>query len=207
MPEEHRGLWTRIFQLPFRVKVAAIFGIVVVIAIVATLLSIFVLHFGQQKDSAASLGIPERPKVSSNGQTTSAQLAQYDSQVYTIAAQALEQSDTEKVAAIYQLVVNTETTTTRKVQLLLDEADMLYTRGHASDAIKIAQDADKLSDDKFLVADWFSRIYEDQKQYAQAAKYYTLAGKWASSSTNVKQFPKSYYDEQAARVTKLEGKS
>ena len=84
---------------------------------------------------------------------------------------------------------------------------MLYAAGKYKEAIDVAKEAEPLSDDKYLIADWLSRLYEDQRQFKEASEYYTLAGKWATSKMNKTRLNKAYYDRQAARVLALAGKT
>ncbi len=126
-----------------------------------------------------------------------------DGAVRDSARDAIKDGDLAAAAEVYDNEIKTETDTVRKIQLYIDQSASLYDAGNAKEAIAVAKKAEPLSDDKFLVADWLSRIYEDQKQYALAATYYTLAGKWSDSSTNEAKLDKAYYDAEATRVGKL----
>lgn len=120
-----------------------------------------------------------------------------------LASGALASGDTKTVASIYDDAVNDEQSIPDKIELRLDQAKLLYGKGLHDEAIAVMKDAENLSDDKYQVADYLSRIYERRKEYDQAARYYTLAGAWAQSPTNQLGFTKQYYDDKAKRVQEL----
>lgn len=122
------------------------------------------------------------------------------------AEQAVDKGDFAEVTDIYKSAINSENDTVKKVQLYLDQSQVLYAAGKYDEAIAVARQAEAIGTDQFLVGDWLSRLYEDQKQYAKAAEYYTLAAKWAKSSTNKVGFNESYYKSNAQRVSALVGK-
>jgi hypothetical protein len=95
----------------------------------------------------------------------------------------------------------------QKIKLAIDQSRLFYYAAKVDDAIRVAKDAENLGDDKFLIAFWLARVYEDQKQYKLAADYYMLAGKWATSDTNKTKLKKEYFDTQAARTNTLAGRS
>lgn len=134
----------------------------------------------------------------------SARVAEQDGQVRDQARQAVAAGDLSKTDQIYQTAINSETTTIRKIQLLIDESGVLYESGKYTDAVQTAKKAETLSDDKYLVADWLSRLYEDRHEYSLAAEYYRLASKWANSPMNKTGLTKSYYDDKAALMASKE---
>ena len=133
--------------------------------------------------------------------------AQRDSAVLDKATDAIEAGDTEKVNEVYKTAIESEEDTARKIKLAIDQSRLFYYAAKVDDAIRVAKEAENLGDDKFLIAFWLARIYEDQKQYKLAADYYTLAGKWAASDTNKTKLKKDYFDTQAARTSTLGGRS
>lgn len=122
------------------------------------------------------------------------------------AEQAIDKGNFEEVTDIYKSAINSENDTVKKVQLYLDQSQVLYAVGKYQEAIAVARQAEAIGTDQFLVGDWLSRLYEDQKQYAKAAEYYTLAAKWAKSKTNKVGFNEAYYKSHAQRVSALVGK-
>lgn len=131
--------------------------------------------------------------------------AKQDIDVRDDAQKALSRGDTNKAEDIYGDAIKAEPDPVRKVKLSIDQSKVLYGAGKYNEAIAVAKHAEVLTEDKFLVADWLSRVYEAREQYAEAANYYSLAGKWASSETNTLGRTKAYYDNQAARVSALVG--
>ncbi len=128
-----------------------------------------------------------------------------ESAVMTDAQEALARGETDKVDSIYEDAVKAEADTVRKIKLMIDQSKLLYGSGKQDEAIRVAKSAESLSEDKYIVAVWLARVYENRKEYKQAAEYYTLAGEWAQSTTNVSKLDKVYYDSQAVRVSALAG--
>lgn len=146
---------------------------------------------------------------------TAAQLAARDDKVAQIkregvihnkALAAIKDGDIAKANDIYASEIASEPDTVRKIQLYISQSQLLYDTGNANKAIKVALQAESVSTDKYLAADWLARMYADQKQYANAARYYTLAGKWAASPTNEALLSKAYYDSQATHAAAMEKK-
>lgn len=129
--------------------------------------------------------------------------AEKDGKLRDNAAAEAEKGDVTKVNQIYAQAIATENDTIRKIQLYVDQSGVLYAAGKYTEAFEAAKQAESLSNDKFLAADWLSRIYEDQKDYVNAAKYYRLAGQWAGGPQNQTGISKAQYDKDAERVTKL----
>lgn len=116
------------------------------------------------------------------------------------ATKALQAGDSVAAKKYYSEAIKEEASPDRKVQLLISESSALYASGNYSEAIRVAKSAESVSSDKFLVADWLSRIYEDQQLYTLASQYYSLAGKWASSPMNKAGMTEKYYSEKALSV-------
>lgn len=128
-----------------------------------------------------------------------------DGAIRNAAEKALEKGNATRANEVYQSAIAAETSAVRKIQLTIDQSRVLYAAGRYDEAIKTAQDAEALSDDKYLVADWLSRLFDDQKKYTQAAHYYTLAGEWVKSPNNEAKLTKKHYDNAAARMLALAG--
>jgi tetratricopeptide (TPR) repeat protein len=192
--------WLR--TLPRRTKVLAgvgALGVIFVIVIIVALIK-----------------INTQPPVSINDDLNAKQAAEQAAKMQQLkregavrdsAEQALEQGDTAKANSLYTEAINAEDDAPKKVQLAIDQSGVLYAANKFDDAINVAKSAEDYSTDKYLIANWLSKLYEDQKQYELAAQYYKLAGKWASSPTNKSHLKQEYYDAQAKRVLVLAGKS
>ncbi len=201
MAKKHKKHKKRALKLSFRVKVILAVALAVIVAMGLLILVVAIMN---QKQPSTEPNITESQKARRDARVKQ---AQRDGVILDTAKKAIEQGDPTKAQEVYKTAIDSETDTARKVSLSLDQAGLLYDVGKVDDAIKIAKQAEVLSDDKFLVADWLSRLYEDQRQYGVAAQYYTLAGQWAKSLTNKTAQKKSYYDSQAARVSALVKKS
>jgi len=193
----------RFLKLPNKAKlvIAASSGVAVV---VIALVSVMALLNKPQQTSVDEGSGPTKNQLAAN-QALVAQ-AKRDSAIHDSAQAAISNRDVAGAEKVYADEIASVKETTRKVQLYIAQSGLLYDNGDPKAAIAAAKAAEAISDDKFLIADWLSRIYEDQKQYALAAQYYTLAGQWATSPTNLTALDKAYYDQQAARVTELEKK-
>ena len=182
-----------------RVKfiVITIVGAVIILAI-ATIVFIQLLqqNTGESNDGPTASQLAERDALVA--------LAERDKVTYDDAKAALQKGNITGAKQVYADAIKSETSTTQKIQIYIDESGLLYESGNVKEAISAAKSAEVLTEDKFLVADWLSRIYEDQKNYELAAEYYTLAGKWATSPTNLTGLDKKYYDDNASRVMALE---
>jgi tetratricopeptide (TPR) repeat protein len=131
--------------------------------------------------------------------------AQREGAIRDNAEKAIEKGDVQEVSNVYSEAIKSETNIPKKIQLYIDQSGVLYAAGKYKEAIEVAILAEPISDDQYLVADWLSRLYEDQHEYKLAAQYYTTAGKWATSEMNKTRLNKDYYDRQALRVTALVG--
>lgn len=149
---------------------------------------------------------PAEPEAKTEPETTvEARVAQSekDGKLRDSAAAEAVKGDISKVGQLYAQAISAESDTVRKIQLYVDQSGVLYAAGRYTEAFEAAKQAEGLSNDKFLAADWLSRIYEDRKDYLNAAKYYRLAGQWADSTQNQTGITKAMYDKEADRVTKL----
>ena len=112
--------------------------------------------------------------------------------------------DPEKAAAVYERAVADTAEVERKIELYIDLAKVYHRSGNVEEAVKAAKKAEGLSSDKFLAADWLGRMYEHEKDYANAATYYKIAGTMVASPQNVYNFDKERYDAAVDRVTRLQ---
>lgn len=170
-------------------------GLVIVAVVVVTA----ILWFAQSNKEGTSVLSDAQKKETEQRVKQS----ERDGAIRDAARDAIKEGNTASAAEVYANEIKAETDTVRKIELYIDQSASLYDAGYAKESIAVAKKAEPLSDDKFLVADWLSRLYEDQKQYALAATYYKLAGKWSDSPTNEAKLDKAYYDAEATRVGEL----
>ena len=185
-----------------RTKVFMALGVVGAIVVVAVVVAL--ININSQPPINISDNLNAKQKAE---QAAKLEQLKREGTVRDNAEQAIAQGDTTKVNTIYNEAINSESDASKKVQLAIDQSGILYAANKYEEAIQVARNAENLSSDKYLIANWLSKLYEDQKQYALAAQYYTLAGQWASSPTNKSHLKKDYYDAQATRVQALVGKS
>jgi tetratricopeptide (TPR) repeat protein len=185
-----------------RTKVIVMIAVIFVVVIIALLFLVSATNKKQDAPEDIGLTAEQKAKRDANVKQVKREGALRDS-----AQEAIVAGDLQKASDIYRAAIQAEADTTKKIKLYLDQSGVLYDAGKYAEAIAVAREAESLSDDKFLVADWLSRIYEDQRQYAKAADYYNLAAKWASSATNKARLNADYYKSQAARVSVLVGQS
>jgi tetratricopeptide (TPR) repeat protein len=184
---------TKVITVTATLVVVVLGGLVVFLAILAN-------------QTKPTTGEPTADAAQLAKRDTSVLQSRRDGAVRDAAEKALESGNSSQANDVYKSAIAGETDTPRKVQLYVDQSGVLYAAGRYDEAFAAAKQAEAITDDKFLIADWLSRIYEDQKQYAVAAQYYTLAGQWAKSPTNKTALTKGYYDGEAARVAALAGK-
>ncbi len=199
MSKKHKKSW--LATLSLRTKVIIIASVLGVIA--AITLTIWLIRINQPASTDNS------NTTITQGQIRHQQVEQRvkrDNAIRDSAAEALEKGGTDKASQVYSDAIAAEKDVVHKIQLTIDQSLFLYNAGQYDQAVKVAKDAENYSDDKYLIADWLSQLYETGQQYSLAAQYYTLAGKWASSDTNTSRQTKAYYDSQAARVSALIGK-
>lgn len=201
--DRKRGLkavipWVK--QLPLRVKVITLVAVIVVAALAAVVITLVIINDGINTNTASN-----KPKTKAEIEAARLAEVKREGAINDEAKAALDRGDETAAKQVYQNAINGESDSATKIKLIIQQSQLLYAGGDFNGAVTVAKTADSLSDDKYLLADWLSRVYENQQQYAQAAQYYTLAGKWANSPNNTAKLPKSYYDTQAARVTALAG--
>ncbi len=186
--------------MPVRTKVIVM--VALLFAVVIGILIYFVVATNKEAQDPNDVFLTAAQKAKRDANVKQ---AQREGAVRDRAEEAVAAGDVNKASEIYRNAIQTEADTTKKIQLYIDQSGVLYAGGKHEQAIAVAREAEALADDKFLVADWLSRIYEDQRQYSKAVEYYTLAAKWASSPTNKAKFKEAYYKAQADRVSALVG--
>jgi tetratricopeptide (TPR) repeat protein len=191
----------RLLQLSPETKRIALLavGIAVIIGVLATVL--ILINQPRTEDNGITL-TDEQKKV----QEQNVNQATREGALRDDAAAALKKGNAEEANKIYEQAIESESDTARKVSLYLQQSGVYYDQDKVKEAIAVAKKAETISDDKFLVADWLSRIYEDQKQYKLSAQYYNLAADWADSPTNKTGLGEDFYRDEASRVASLEKK-
>lgn len=192
--------WLR--EMPRRTKVLSGVGVLGAIAVLVVVIALIKINSQPPLSITDDLNAKQEAEQAAKMQQLKREGAVRDS-----AEQALAQGDRSKADTLYKEAIAAEDNAPKKVQLAIDQSGVLYAANKYEDAINVAKAAENYNSDKYLIANWLSKLYEDQKQYALAAQYYTLAGKWASSPTNKSHLKQSYYDAQAKRVLVLAGKS
>ena len=81
------------------------------------------------------------------------------------ASKAAEEGDTTEVKKQYRTLIDAESDIERKTVMMIDWSGVLYAAGYHQEAIAVAKEAESLNEDRFLVADWLSRVYEYEKKY------------------------------------------
>src|ERR1700757_22089 len=152
-----------------------------VLLVLVAILLVIINSQPPENSDPSDLNITAKQKADRDARV---RLAQRDGAVRDSAEQAIEQGNVARADDVYKQAIDAETDASRKVQLAIDQSGVLYAASKYDEAFKVAKNAEGISNDKYLIADWLSKIYEDQKQYKLAAQYYTLAGQWASSPTN-----------------------
>jgi tetratricopeptide (TPR) repeat protein len=131
--------------------------------------------------------------------------AEQDGKLREEAAAKIKGNSTADANDLYQQAVDAAASAERKTRLYIDLSGVYYAAGKYQEAFDVMDKANDVNPDKFLIADWLSRLYEDQKNYAKAAEYYALASKWADSKQNITGLDKAYYDSKAAAMAALAG--
>lgn len=198
MSKKHKK--SRLSALSLKTKVIAVASVLGVMGAVA--LTIWLIQINQP----ASADDDDATSAKNRAHELAMQQVKRNNAVRDNAAKALEEGGTERANKVYIDAIASEQDTTRKVQLAIDQSLLLYNEKQYKEAVRVAKAAESYSEDKFLIADWLSQLYESGREYKQAAKYYTLAGKWADSPTNKTNQKKAHYDRQAARVSALAGR-
>jgi len=132
-----------------------------------------------------------------------AKRAEQDGKLQETASKDIQAKNVANAEKVYQEAISGEATAERKTLLYIDLSGLYYKAGLFKEAFAAAEKADQINPDKFLMADWLSRLYEDQENYVKAAEYYRLAGKWATSPQNKTAIGKTYFEDKADEMTKL----
>ncbi len=190
----------RLPELTTKAKIGAILIAVVVIAVALVFIVTSVIN-GQLSGSAGY-----------NVQDLRKGFASKDSQSRKIdalndAKSALKAGEDKRATDTYEQAIETESDPAKKVKLAIDQSLLLYNFNQFDKAVEVAKKAESYNSDKFYIADWLGRLYENGKQYSDAATYYALAGSLASSPTNDTGFDKKYYDTKVTEMKSLVGKS
>lgn len=131
--------------------------------------------------------------------------AEDDGKLQADAAKQISSNKGGEAEKLYQQAVDAADGQERKTQLFIDLSAVYYKEKQIDQAIAVAKKAEQQNPDKFLIADWLSRIYEDQKNYKEAEKYYRMAAASAGSPQNKTALDKAYFEDEADRVAKLGG--
>lgn len=182
--------------------------IIVIVSVVVAILTVLVVGIGAMSWWATSNRSAPPESVATreerNQAATQARQATADGKLREEAAQAIKENNFEDAEKLYKEAVEAAATAERKTQLYVDLSAVYYAEGRYEEAFAAAKKADAINSDKFLMADWLSRLYEDRKEYEESAKYYKLAGEWADSNQNKTNLTKGYYNGEADRVLRLE---
>lgn len=116
---------------------------------------------------------------------------------------ALTGGESGKAGTIYEQAIAVEPDPTGKVRLAIDYSRILNSQRKGDEALRVAEEAESYSDDKYLISDWLGQLYELNKRYDDAIKYYTQAGERTDSVTNDKGFDKQFYDSKVIRLKAL----
>lgn len=197
MNEEKKG---RFLNLPHRAKLVVFASAGAAVVIIAMVSVIAMLNNPKPTEE---LKISDEEAAARDARVKQSKI---DGALRDDARAAIRSGDGETADELYTKAIAAEKDTERKVRLYIDQSALLYGTGSPEEAIKVALEAEAITDDKYLTADWLSRLYEDQKMYDKAIEYYNLAGEWADSPTNLAKLDKAYYDNQVKRVKKLEQK-
>lgn len=134
-----------------------------------------------------------------------AKQAEEDGKLQAEAAKQISGNNVAAADKLYQQAITAADSEERKTLLYIDLSAVYYREKKYPQAFEAAKKAEALNPDKFLIADWLSRLYEDQKEYKTAEKYYRMAAESASSPQNKTALDKAYYEAEADRVAKLAG--
>lgn len=188
--QQKNTFWTK-----KRIVLASAVGLLVVATATALVVWVIMSTPGREEPQAKQTDIEKAEKDTKQ--------AEADGKLQETASKSIQSKDLVGADNVYQEAVKGEATAERKTLLYIDLSGLYYKAGLFKEAFATAEKADQINPDKFLMADWLSRLYEDQKNYVKAAEYYTLAGKWATSPQNKTAIGKSYYDDKAAEMARL----
>lgn len=182
-----------------RIGTAIIGGVIAAVICVA----IVVFVVGQQRNAEPGGATKEEREAAE----ASAKQAEADGALREKARSALLVNDTATAEKIYEDAANKAANDTQKVQLYIDLSAVYYAQKRYNEAFLAGKKAETMSSDRFLVADWLSRLYEDQKMYKEAAEQYEAASKQAASPQNVTGLNAAYYLRKAGEMRQLGGAS
>lgn len=174
------------------------------IALIAAVVAVFLIAGGsmiywvmtsQQQPTEGDASQVERDAAEKR-----ASQAEADGQLQTEAAKQISSNNTQAADKLYQEAISAASTEERKTLLYIDLSAVYYKEQKYTEAFDVAKKAETLNPDKFLIADWLSRLYEDRKDYKTAESYYRLAAQWAQSPQNKTALSKQYYEAEANRV-------
>lgn len=188
--QQNNTFWTK-----KRIILASIAGVLVLVAIGAVIAWVIMSASSREEPQAQLSDIQKAERDTKQ--------AEEDGKLQEAASKNIKSKNTADAEKAYQEAISAATTAERKTLLYIDLSGVYYKEGLIKEAFAIAEKANEANPDKFLIADWLSRLYEDQKNYPKAAEYYTLAGKWASSPQNKTAIDRAYYDGQASEMTRL----
>lgn len=114
-------------------------------------------------------------------------------------SEALESGDEAAMQKVEGQIA-AEAEAARKVEMYVELSNIYFDQGKVAESLAAAKKAEDASGDKFLVADWLSRVYEYQHDYSKAIYYYDLAGKHAQSPQNSTRLDATYYENQVKRL-------
>lgn len=173
--------------------------LVIGIGIVAIIVGVVAMVLWMQNNA------PDDPASTIDAEKAAAEVrqAKEDGKLRDDAAAQIKDDKGSAAAQLYQQAVDAEQTAERKARLYLDLSGVYYAAERYQEAFDAAAKAEAVNPDKFLAADWLSRLYEDQKNYSKAAEYYRLAGEWADSEENHTAMEKAYFDGKAAEMDRL----
>lgn len=188
--QQKNTFWTR-----KRIVLAGVAGVLVLAAVVAMVAWVIMSIPSREEPVAKQTDIEKAER--------DAKQAEADGKLQETASKNIQAKNFVEAEKVYQEAAKGEATAERKTLLYIDLSGLYYKAGLFKEAFAAAEKADQINPDKFLMADWLSRLYEDQKNYVKAAEYYTLAGKWATSPQNKTAIGKTYYEGKATEMTKL----
>lgn len=159
----------------------------------------FAWHYaaGQLQPGEGELSEEEKREVAAFQQKKSEDIAFRDE-----VNKALESDDASALGGVKEQI-DQEAEAARKVELYVELSNVYFDQGMVDESLAAAKQAEEASEDKFLVADWLSRVYEYQHDYASAIRYYTMAAEHASSPQNYTGLDAEHFRGEAKRVQAL----
>jgi tetratricopeptide (TPR) repeat protein len=190
----------RLPELTTKAKIGVILIAVVVVAI--ALVFVVTTLINQQLSKSAGYDVGQLRKDFAGKDSQSRKIDALQD-----AKTALKAGEDKRATDTYEQAIEAESDPAKKVKLAIDQSLLLYNFNQFDKAVEVAKKAESYNSDKFYIADWLGRLYENGKQYSDAATYYGLAGSLAGSPTNDTGFTKKYYDTKVTEMKSLVGKS